>query len=410
MSSPAASVAVPGGFGVADNQLFVGGIPLGQLADRVGSTPFYAYDRGLISQRMVALRRVLPRRLKLNYAVKANPMPAVVQHLAGLVDGFDVASAGELKVALDTPIRAADISFAGPGKREAELKQAVAAGVLLHVESEREIDALIALANNGRRPRVAIRVNPDFQVRGSGMRMGGGAQPFGIDIGRVPGALSRLNDAGLACEGFHVFAGSQNLHAKILSEAYEKTVDLILDLSRQTTIDVRHINIGGGFGIPYAAGDMPLDLADVARGLERQVVRLCEHLPRAAVVLELGRYIVGEAGIYVCRIIDRKESAGTVYLVTDGGMHQHLAASGNLGQVIRRNFPVAIGNRMSLPSVEKANVTGPLCTPLDVLAENLAVPAAEIGDLVVVFQSGAYGATASPRDFLSHPHPGEVLV
>lgn len=242
------------------------------------------------------------------------------------------------------------------------------------------------------------------------MRMGGGPQPFGIDAESVPQALSRIASLGLTCEGFHVFAGSQNLHAKILIEAYEKTVDLVLKLGASMAADVRHVNLGGGFGIPYAAGDQPLALAEVATGLERQVARIAQSLPNAAAILELGRYLVGEAGVYVCRILDRKESAGSIYLVTDGGMHQHLAASGNLGQIIRRNYPVAISNKMSMPEMEKVNITGPLCTPLDVLATNLELPRAEPGDLVVVFQSGAYGATASPRDFLSHPHPREVLV
>ena len=398
------------GFETVGGVLLVGGLPLPQLVERIGSTPFYAYDRRAISQRMAELRRSMPSSLRISYAVKANPMPAVVQHLASLVDGFDVASAGEMHGALNTPIKPASISFSGPGKSAEELQQAIAAGVLINVESRRELETIASFGNRSPRPRVAIRVNPDFQLRGSGMRMGGGAQPFGIDAEAVPAVLARIAELPVTFDGFHVFAGSQNLNANVLVEAHEKTVDFILALSRHAKSTIREVIIGGGMGIPYAPHDLPLDSTVVAAGLAHQVERIGKALPQAAVTLELGRYIVGESGIYVCRVVDRKESGGAVFLITDGGMHHHLAASGNLGQVIRRNFPIAIGTKMSETVTERVNVHGPLCTPLDVLAKDLDTACADVGDLVVVFQSGAYGATASPRDFLSHPHPREVLV
>lgn len=389
--------------------LTVGGVPLDRLAARVGSTPFFAYDRAQITERVRSVKSALPDDVSLGYAIKANPMPAVVQHLAGLVDAFDVASALEMRVALDTPMPAGKVSFAGPGKTEAELSQAVAAGITVELESETEARRVVRAGERlGIRPRVAVRVNPDFAVKGSGMRMGGGPQQFGIDAERVPQLLKEID--GLDLLGFHIFAGSQNLKADILCQAQQKTVELALRLADSSPQPVRYLNIGGGFGIPYHEKDSPLDLEPIANNLEELMAgRVRPNLPDATVQVELGRYLVGEAGVYVTRVVDRKESRGKVFLVVDGGMHHQLAASGNFGQVIRRNYPLAIGNRME-PAVETATVVGCLCTPLDLLGDNVSLPAAEIGDLVVLFQAGAYGLTASPTAFLSHPAPAEVLV
>lgn len=391
------------------NMLTIGGIPLDRLAERVGSTPFFAYDRAGITERVKLLKDKLPRDISLGYAIKANPMPAVVQHLAGIVDAFDVASALEMRVALDTPMPANKVSFAGPGKREAELRQAVAAGITVELESETEARRVVQAGERlGLRPRVAIRVNPDFAVKGSGMRMGGGPQQFGIDAERVPQLLKELD--GLDVLGFHIFAGSQNLKADILCQAQQKTVELALRLAEHAPESVRYLNIGGGFGIPYHEKDSPLDLDPIGANLENLMAeRVRPNLPDATVQVELGRYLVGEAGVYVTRVVDRKESRGKVFLVVDGGMHHQLAASGNFGQVIRRNYPLVVGNRME-PAVETATVVGCLCTPLDLLGDNVSLPAAEIGDLIVLFQAGAYGLTASPTAFLSHPAPAEVLV
>ena len=339
-------------------------------------------------------------------------MPAVVHHLSGLVDSFDVASALELRTALNTTMPPEHISFAGPGKGIAELRQAVAAGVTVELESGTEAGRVVEIGQQlGKRPRVAIRVNPDFDIKGSGMRMGGGPQQFGVDAEQVPSLLKRLADEDVDVLGFHVFAGSQNLRADIIAEAQRNTVELVLRLAESASSPIRYLNLGGGFGIPYFEKDRPLDLPVIGSNLsELLATKIRPRLGNARVVIELGRYIVGECGVYVTRIIDRKESRGRVYLVVDGGLHHQLAASGNFGQVIRRNYPVAIGNRMAEEVCETVNVVGKLCTPLDLLGDRVALPAAEIGDLVVVFQAGAYGRTASPTAFLSHPEPPEVLV
>ena len=405
-------------FPVQCGELQIGGERLSLLVERVGQTPFYAYDRALLRARVAELRAALPAAFKLHYAMKANPMPALVALMAGLVDGIDVASAGELKVALDAGANPRDISFAGPGKRTVELRQAVAARVLLHVESAREVEELAVIsAQLGLPARVAVRVNPDFELKSAGMKMSGGPKPFGVDAEQVPDLLARIGQLGLSFEGLYLFTGSQNLRAEALCEAQNRSYDLALRLAEHAPAPIRYLNLGGGFGVPYFPGEQRLDLTPIGANLAQLAARALVDFPRAELVIELGRYLVAEAGVYVARIVDRKVSRGQVFLVADGGLHHHLAASGNFGQVVRKNYPVtivkAMGNRVdSLASFtrEMASVVGPLCTPLDILADRMSLPVAREGDWVVVFMSGAYGASASPQQFLGHPACVEVLV
>ncbi|MBM3666343.1 MAG: pyridoxal-dependent decarboxylase, exosortase A system-associated [Actinobacteria bacterium] len=389
----------------------VGGRPLQELADELGATPFFAYDRVLLDRRIGELRACLPEELELSYAVKANPMPELLAHLQGALDGFDVASGGELAAALEAGADPERIGFAGPGKTDEELRDAVRAGVAIELESPTEAARVTRIGEQlGVRPRVAVRVNPDFMVRGSGMRMGGGPQQFGVDAELVPELVSELATRDLEFLGFHVFSGSQNLSAEILCEAQRRTVDLALELAEAAPGPVAYLNLGGGFGIPYFPGDQRLDLAAVGANLDQLLSeRVRPALPEARVVLELGRYVVGECGVYATRIIDRKRSRGTTFLVVDGGLHHQLAASGNFGQVIRRNYPVALAGRTG-GETETVTVVGCLCTPLDLLAEQVELPRPEVGELVLVFQAGAYGLTASPTAFLSHPQPREVFT
>lgn len=398
-------------FGVRDNQLLVGGMTVTELAVRAGRTPFYAYDRAAIEARIAELRAALPQGLHLHYAVKANPMPDVVLAIAPRVDGLDVASVQEMRVALTTGVQPELVSFAGPGKTDAELLAAATAGIVVNAESEREIAVLARLSSQlARPPRIAIRVNPDFELKTSGMKMSGGPKQFGIDAERVPEVLRAMHGVPVEFVGFHIFSGSQNLSAAAIVEAQQKAYALACELASHAPAPVRSLNLGGGFGIPYFPGDQPLELAPIGANLSQLLERARAELPAAHLVVELGRYLVGEAGVYVCRVIDRKISRGQVFLVTDGGLHHHLAASGNFGQVIRKNYPVVIGNRIDAPQRERASVVGPLCTPLDLLGEKMDLARAEEGDLVAVLQSGAYGLTASPTAFLSHPPPAELLV
>lgn len=397
-------------FDRAGDELVVGGVPLSRLAARVGRTPFYAISRAAVTARVAALRAALPPAVRLHYAMKANPMPALVAHLVRLTDGIDVASAGEMQQALDVGGQPAHMSFAGPGKRPGEVAQAIAAGVALNLESEREYEtALDAAAALGIAPRLAIRINPAFELRSSGMQMGGGPRPFGIDEERVPALLARMHADGIRPVGLHVYAGSQNLDAQAIIGAQRSSVDLALRFADGLAAPLEWLNVGGGFGVPYFPGDAPLAVEQIGAAL----APLCEQAAArglGALVVELGRYLVAEAGVYVSRVTDRKTSRGRTYLVVDGGLHHNLAASGNFGQVLRKNYPVAIGNRLGSERTESQTVVGPLCTPLDILADRMELAPAEPGDLVVVFMAGAYGPSASPARFLSHPDVVEVLV
>lgn len=399
------------GYGVTGDCLTIGGQSIADIAEQVGQTPFYCYSRELISARIRKLRAALPPAIELHYAVKANPMPELVRHIAPLVDGLDVASAGELRMAIAAGGDPATMSFAGPGKTVGELQAAVDAGVLLNVESPTELRRLAAIGDaTGQRPRVAIRVNPDFELKASGMKMGGGPKQFGIDAELVPGVLRELDGMGLDFWGFHVFSGSQNLRNEAIIESQVKAIGLVERLTEAAPRSPRVVNVGGGFGIPYFPGELPLDIAPIGDNLAGLLERAAGSLPGAALVVELGRYIVGEAGLYVCRVVDRKQSRGEVFLVTDGGLHHHLAASGNFGQILRKNYPTVTANRVCGEPRERVSVVGPLCTPLDLLADKVELGHADEGDLVAIFQSGAYGLTASPINFLSHPPPGEILI
>jgi len=398
-------------FPVVDDELTIAGLGLRQLAAQIGQTPFYAYDREAMTRRVSELRAALPEGISIHYAMKANPMPAVVDHMAALVDGLDVASLGELRVALDSGTPAAEISFAGPGKGDTELRGAIAAGITLNLESSGELERAVRIGEElAITPRVAVRVNPDFELKSSGMKMSGGPKPFGIDAELVPDILRRIGAYGAHFRGFHIFSGSQNLRPESLVEAQNATFELALRLADDAPSVLEMLNIGGGFGIPYFPGEQRLELSAVSENLQARLNEHQDRLGDCELVIELGRYLVAEAGIYVCEVVDRKVSRGQTYLITNGGLHHHLAASGNFGQVIRKNYPVVTAHRVRGGPRESVSVVGPLCTPLDVLGERMELGAAEIGDLMVVLQSGAYGYTASPHLFLGHPPPVQVLV
>lgn len=401
---------IPPGYAAIDGELAIGGRKASELVAEAG-TPLFVYDGALIEARVSALRAALPERLGLHYAMKANPFAPLLRHMAGLVDGFDIASGGELLMAEAAGVPAERISFAGPGKRDADLEAAISRGVTLNLESAREAERALAIAERvGRAPKLAIRVNPDFDLKGSGMKMGGGAKPFGVDAGAVPALARRIIASGAEWRGFHIYAGSQTLDAAAIIEMQAATLLLAARLAEESGAVLPACNLGGGFGIPYFPGDAPLDLAALGTALAERFAALPEVLQETAFCIELGRYLVGEAGVYLTRIIDRKESHGEVFLVTDGGLHHQLAASGNFGTVVRRNYPSAIATRFGAPVEEEASVVGCLCTPLDRLADRGGFPRAEEGDLVAVFCAGAYGASASPMHFLGHGPAAERLV
>ncbi|HEX4736166.1 MAG TPA: pyridoxal-dependent decarboxylase, exosortase A system-associated [Allosphingosinicella sp.] len=408
MSKPMGTI--PPDFEAQEGVLAIGGRRVDALVEQAGGTPLFVYDFGIVRRRIERFRTAF-RGVNLHYAIKANTYDHLLSRIESLVDGLDVASEGEMRAALVARADGSDISFAGPGKTDAELTAAIDAGVTLNLESEGEAERALTIARRrGRRARLAVRVNPDFEIRGSGMRMGGGAKPFGIDAERVPALVRRLVEAEADWRGFHIFAGSQALDAEALIEAQQATVDLAASLAERAGQAPPLVNLGGGFGIPYFAGEQPLNIEKVGAALHETLKARPDILADSAFAIELGRWLVGEAGVYLTRIVDRKVSHGKTFLVTDGGMHHQLAASGNFGQVVRRNYPVAIATRFGVAPEEEATIVGCLCTPLDRLGDDVMLPRAEVGDLVAVFLAGAYGLSASPQAFLGHPPARERLV
>lgn len=402
---------IPPGYDAIDGVLAIAGRKVTALVAEAGSTPLFVYSRDLLTARVAALRAAMPERLSIHYAVKANPYGPLLKHMLTLVDGFDIASGGELAIVQAAGVDPAQVSFAGPGKRDAELEAAIAAGVTLNLESEGEANRALAIAERlGVTPRLAIRVNPDFDLKGSGMKMGGGAKPFGIDAERVPGLARKLVASGADWRGFHIFAGSQALSADAIIETQGQTLALAARLAEETGAPLPKCNLGGGLGIPYFPGDEPVDVSAVGAALSERFADLPEVLRDTAFCIELGRYLVGESGVYLATVVDRKESHGEVYLVTDGGLHHQLAASGNFGTVVRRNYPSAIATRFGAAAEEEASIVGCLCTPLDRLADKGGFPRADVGDIVAIFCAGAYGASASPAMFLGQGPAAEMLV
>lgn len=402
--------AIPADYASCDGMLSVAGRRADDLIAEAGGTPLFVYDMGLIERKVARFRAVFPR-VQLHYAIKANSYAPLLSSIAEAVDGLDVASGRELALAVQAGMNARHVSFAGPGKRDEELEAAIRAAATLNCESEGEAERALQISARLRlRAKLAVRVNPPFEIRGSGMRMGGGAKPFGVDADRVPALVRRIIDAGADWRGFHIFAGSQALSADAIVEAQRATIALAAALGSEVGASPPLVNLGGGFGIPYFNGEQGPDIDLIGRELSLALASLPQVLRGTKFAIELGRWLVGEAGVYLTRIVDRKMSHGKLFLVTDGGMHHQLAASGNFGQVVRRNYPVAIANRMNGPVDEEATIVGCLCTPLDRLADDVMLPRADVGDLVAVFMAGAYGLSASPQAFLAQEPARETLV
>ncbi len=401
--------ALPREFVAQSGALTIGGRPADGWAVEAGDTPLFVYDMEIVAARIARFRAAMPA-IDLHYAIKANPHAELLTAIAPLVDGLDVASSGELAKAMIVK-PAASISFAGPGKRDDELVAAIAAGATLNVESEGEATRAFAIGERlGHTPRMAVRVNPDIELRGSGMRMGGRASPFGVDAVRAAALVTAIVAAGADWRGFHIYAGSQALDPAAIIETQAATIALAARLSEDAGVAPPLVNLGGGFGVPYFAGDATLDVERVGDALAEALASRPAILAKTRFAIELGRWLVAEAGVYLTRVIDIKESQGETFVIVDGGLNHQLAASGNFGTVVRRNYPIAVAARMSGNATDTVSVVGPLCTPLDRLGDKVALPPVEVGDLIAIFMAGAYGASASPSAFLGHPPAIEIVT
>jgi len=395
-------------------ELRMGGLPVRVLAEKYG-TPLFVYDRGVLDAEWNQLRAALPARFAISYSVKANPNRAFLEYFLDKGAGLEVASQGEFHQALAAGGPAERILFAGPGKTEAEIEFVLARGIgEIHIESPREAERVIAISRRlGKRARVAVRVNPASEVQGGAMRMGGKPAAFGVDEESLDSVLDPLlaSDA-VEFRGMHIYIGTQILDHAILVSQYAHGLEVARRIVKRIGHPLATLDFGGGLGIPYFSSEHELDTVALRAGLAKLFSPIEKDADFAGTkfMVEPGRYLVGEAGVYVARVTDIKISRGKKFLICDGGMHHHLAASGNLGQTIKRNYPVALLTKLDRPAAGAAEVAGPLCTPLDVLARNAELPEPEVGDLIGVFQSGAYARAASPLGFLSHPAPPEVWV
>jgi diaminopimelate decarboxylase len=401
-------------YGRLGGELSVGGIPISQIVADHG-TPLYVYSAAVLDRAWSLLRQTFPARFTISYSVKANPNPAILGWFVAKGCGLEVASAGELALARAAECPPDEIVFAGPGKTEAELEEALAKGIgEIHAESRLEVRRIAAIARHlGLRAPVALRVNPAAEVQGGAIRMGGKPTAFGIDEEALDETVDAVErEADLDLRGLHLFTGTQILDHDVLLRQYAKGVELARRVASRRQCPLATLDFGGGLGVPYFPGERPLDTSALHEGLVALAAKI-ERDPLVAptrLLIEPGRFLVAEAGIYVTRINDVKVSRGKTFVILDGGMNHHLAASGNLGQVIRRPFPMAVVNKLDREAREVVEVVGPLCTPLDTLGRDVKLPNPEVGDLLGVFQSGAYGLTASPVNFLSHPTPAEVLI
>jgi diaminopimelate decarboxylase len=401
-------------FAASEGELRVGGVPLSVIAERHG-TPLYVYDAGVLERQWRRLRDALPSEFDIAYSVKANPNPAILEQFLARGCFLEIASGGEFACGMRAECSPSRMLFAGPGKAEAELELALKAGIgEIHVESLLELERVSDIGRRlGIRAPVALRVNPGADGQGGAMRMGGKPAAFGIDEEALEPVLAQaLASPSVEVRGVHLFAGTQILDHAVLLRQYRAGVEIAERVARQTGRPLATVDFGGGFGIPYFDSERELDMDALARGVASLIadVRTRPTFTGTRFVVEPGRYLVGEAGVYVARVTDVKVSRGKTFVVLDGGMNHHLAASGNLGQVIKRNFPIAVVNRLDAPATGAVDVVGPLCTPLDTLARDARLPRPRVGDLVGIFQSGAYARAASPLGFLSHPAPPEILV
>jgi diaminopimelate decarboxylase len=401
-------------FTCSADQLYIGGAAIDSLAREFG-TPLFVYDAGILEQNWNVLRATFPPQFSISYSVKANPNPHILKIFVRRGAGLEIASAGELHLALITGCPASKLLFAGPGKSEAELELALSRGVgEIHIESLVEVERVSRISRRfGIVAPVALRINPNSAAQGGAMQMGGKPAPFGVDEEQLDVVLAQLVELdGIEFRGLHFYLGTQILDYQILARQYRHALGIVRRVAGKLSRSLETVDFGGGLGIPYFPGERALDMDKLGHELA-VLIREIEHdrvFGGTRFVVEPGRYLVGEAGVYVTRVNDVKSSRGKKYIIVDGGLNHHLAASGNLGQVIKRNFPVGAVNKLGETSSEKVDIVGPLCTPLDVLARDIELPRLEVGDLIGVFQSGAYARTASPLHFLSYPSPAEVLV
>jgi diaminopimelate decarboxylase len=403
---------IPPHFSADQNgQLLIGGYPAEELVEEAGGTPLFVYDNNIVGAQVARFKGAMADGVGLYYAVTANPYEPLLEFLGRYVDGFRIVSLGEMKLLQQAQLAGIPMNFAGPGKLDAELDAAVKACATISVESEREAARAIAAGERiGVQPKISIRVTPSFAIEGGQVSLGSRASPFGVDDDRVPALALGLLEAGVDWRGLHMFSGSQCLNAEALAEVHRVNVRHAGELADIIGVPLPELNLGSGFDVACRPGDEPLDIDHVASSLTQTLCNAPALLATTRFTIELGRWLVGESGVYLTRVVDRTESCGRTFLTTDGGGHHLIGATGSLGERGIANFPIAVANRFAEPAEEEVTVTGCLCTPYDMLGDEVSLPRAEEGDLIAVFCAGAYGLSASPQAWESRPMAKEMLV
>jgi diaminopimelate decarboxylase len=388
---------------------------LARIAQEIG-TPCYVYFIDQVHARIESIRQAFAGQFGVSYAMKSNPHPAILRRLMDRVDTLDISSGGELATARKVGWPAERISFTGPGKRRKELEAAVdyriGEVILESLHEARQLDEIAR--RMGRTQDVLIRVAPHKVPRGFGTHMTGKASQFGIDEEVLDSAVAEIRRLpNLRLCGFHIYSGSQCLKPDAIAENYEIFLDIFQRACSTHDITPKKLIFGSGIGVPYNDSDQSVELAPIAE----RIVPLLKELKRdprycaTPLLLETGRFLVGEAGVYLTRVVTRKESRGSTICVMDGGMNHHLAAAGHMGMVIHRPYPMfkVWSERPDGPE-QPFDLYGCLCTSIDHLGKGVTFPGLDVGDVIGIRSSGAYGVTASPIHFISHEPPREVLV
>ena len=393
------------------NDLYIGNIAVTQLVEKYGE-PLYAYDLEVIQKQYERLRAALPDQIEVFYSMKANPNVSIVAFLQNLCQGAEVSSLRELYVAREAKFSPDRILFVGPSKSEEEITEAIRQELFcLVVESSQELLLADKIAKvEGKVVNVAVRINPAFDAAGSKLKMGGSARQFGIDEEGIEPVLrlaTELHNVRLV--GIHVYLGTRILNQEVAWKNTKYVLDLGKRLKQETGVPLKVIDFGGGLGVPYFTGETDLDLEEFGRSFREYFSDYYDPSEQMRFVLEAGRFLVAESGVYVTRARYAKESRGQQFVLVSGGMNHHQATT-SIGTLVKNHFPMEVLNKMNWPKDRQVQVCGPLCTPSDVLGKSVFMPEVEPGDLIGLLKSGAYGLTASPVNFLSHAHPAEVMV
>ncbi|MHB8062510.1 MAG: type III PLP-dependent enzyme [Ruminiclostridium sp.] len=371
-------------------------------------TPIYVYDGDKIALQYRMLKNALPHGVEIFYSMKANPLLGICQLLRKLGSRIEIASSGELYTALEAGFSPSKIIFTSPGKTCEELEYAIETDIFcINIESVEEAQIINRIAvEKSKQVNISIRINPDFNIAGSSIKMAGVPAQFGIDQIQLNSAFDILKTLpGINIIGIHVYTGTQLLSAQNIIFCMEQILALALEVSEKYQFKLLFLDLGGGFGVPYFKGEAFLDLELLKEGLVQIWDSFKHRLSQTQIAVESGRFLMAESGLYLTKVLYKKACKGNLYVICDGGSNQH-ASSAFLGRHIRNNFPMHVLNKST--NEEEVNVVGPLCTPTDIIGQKVILPEVNSGDIIVIEKSGAYGITQSPAMFLSHPLPTEV--